>query len=303
MAFELRPKEPVGPGVMRNVKAQLEKVLKHAATNDPGTPEYETIGEIRKCFKRVRAALRMTREELGTELYREENLGFRDAARPLTQVRDAGILVETANNLRPELVKAIGPGAFTKMRAALAENQQEVRQRVIAEGKAFAAVKDAAVRALARLPGWKLQRDGWIAIEPGLHRVYQHGHRTFRLATESPTVANLHEWRKQTKYLWHALQLLEAAWSESEKAFVSRTHQLATLLGEDHDLAVLREMLAADPLAYGGHRILKTVFVVIDRHRAALERQAFALGAEIYREPPKVFTSRIGELMNYAEAA
>jgi CHAD domain-containing protein len=303
MAFELKPKEPVGPGIMRNVQAQLEKVLKHAGPHDPGTPEYETIGEIRKCFKRVRAALRMAREELGTELYREENWGFRDAARPLTQLRDAGILVETAGNLRPELVKVIGPGAFTKIRTALLANQQEVRQRVIGEGKAFATVKDAAVRALARIPGWKLQRDGWAAVEPGLHRVYQHGHHALGLAVENPTVASLHEWRKQTKYLWHALQLFEAAWSEADKAFVSRTHELASLLGQDHDLAVLRETLAADPLAYGGHRILKTVFVVIDRHRAELERQAFALGAAIYKDPPKIFTSRIGALMHYAEAA
>lgn len=303
MAFELRPKEPVGEGIARNVKAQLEKVLKHAAEADGETPEYETIGEIRKCFKRVRAALRLAREELGTDLYREENLGFRDAARPLTELRDAGILVETANKLRPELAKAVGPAAFTKIRAALAANRQEVRQRVIEENKAFAAVKDVAVRALARMPGWKLQHDGWAAIEPGLHRVYQHGHRALRLATECASVANLHEWRKQTKYLWHLLQLLEASWTANEKQMVTRTHQLATLLGEDHDLAVLRETLAADPLAYGGHRILQSVFVVIDRHRAELERLALALGGEIYQDAPKAFTSRIHERMHFAEAA
>lgn len=303
MALELRPKEPVGAGITRNVKAQLEKVLKHAGEPDAATPEYERIGEIRKCFKRVRAALRLAREELGTDLYREENLGFRDAARPLTQVRDAGILGETANRLRPELVKVIGPAAFTKIRAALVANQQEVRQRIIEQGRAFDTVKDAAVRALARIPGWKLQRDGWAAIEPGLHRVYQHGNHALRQATECPGVANLHEWRKQTKYLWHVLQLLEAPWAESERQIVTRTHQLATLLGEDHDLAVLRETLAADPLACGGHRILKSVFVVIDRHRAELERLAFELGGEIYKDQPRVFTSRIRGLMHYAEAA
>jgi CHAD domain-containing protein len=304
MAFELKLNEPVGAGITRSVKAQIEKALKHlGASGESGITENEAIGEVRKCFKRVRAALRIARDELGTELYREENFRFRDAARPLTQIRDAGILVDTADKLRPEVVKVIGPAAFKTIRTALVANQQEVRSRVIEQNKALATVKDAAIRAIGRLAGWKLQRDGWAAVEPGLHRVYQHGHHAMRLATESPSVANLHEWRKQTKYLWHQLQLLDAAWTDIEKEFVTRTHQLATLLGEDHDLAVLRETLAADPLAYGGHHILKNVFLVIDRHRAQLEQQAFALGREIYKDPPRVFTSRIAARMHYAEVA
>jgi CHAD domain-containing protein len=123
------------------------------------------------------------------------------------------------------------------------------------------------------------------------------------LAAETLSVGSLHEWRKQTKYLWHQLQLLQATWTDSEKELVNRIHQVATLLGEDHDLAVLCETLAADPLTYGGHHILKGVFAVIDQRRGELERQAFALGREIYREPPRTFTSRIEALMHYQEAA
>ena len=65
---------------------------------------------------------------------------------------------------------------------------------------------------------------------------------------------------------------------------VDQTHKLSTLLGEDHDLAVLRETLAADPLAYGGHRVLKAVFAVIDRQREELKRQAFTLGRTLYKD-------------------
>jgi len=114
-------------------------------------------------------------------------------------------------------------------------------------------------------------------------------------------VENLHEWRKQAKYLWHQLQLFEAAWTGSEKELGDQTQKLSQLLGDDHDLAALRETLAADPLAYG-HRILKGVFAVIDRRREELKRQAFALGRKLYKDSPKVFTSRIEAAMNYEEA-
>jgi len=312
MAFELKTKEPVGAGITRNVRNQIEKAIEYLGSKDEPTgkhlargeaQEKDAAAEIRKCFKRIRAALRMVRDELGDELYHEENWSFRDAARPLTQVRDARVLVETAERLRPKLVQAVGPRAYTKIHAALITNRQEVERRVLDEGKALATVSAAATRALARLLEWKLQHDGWAAVEPGLRRVYRQGHRALRVAVESPSVANLHEWRKQTKYLWHQLQLLQATWADSEKELVTRTHQLATLLGEDHDLAVLRETLATDPLAYGGHPVLKSVFAVIDLRRRELEQQVFGLGREIYNDTPRNFTSRIGALMNHREAA
>jgi CHAD domain-containing protein len=161
--------------------------------------------------------------------------------------------------------------------------------------------KEAATGALARLPDWQITREGWAALEGGLRRVYRTGHRALALATESASMENLHEVRKQAKYLWHLLQLVEAAWTGSGKELIDQTHKLSTLLGEDHDLAVLRQTLAADPLAYGGHRVLKAVFAVIDRRREELEREAFTLGFEVYSDPPKVFIARIREAMSYEE--
>jgi CHAD domain-containing protein len=310
MAFQLKANESVSDGITRNVRSQIEKALDHVdpkrsgAKRKPhqrGAPENEAVPEVRKCFKKVRAALRLVREDLGDDLYHEENFCFRDAARPLTEVRDAEVLAETADKLTQQFPGAIEPGAFAKIHDALLANRQEVTRRVLEEGRAFAMVEEVAARALARLPDWRIERDGWAAVESGLRRVYRAGHRALALAAEDPSVANLHEWRKQAKYLWHQLQLLDAAWMASDKELVDQTHKLSTLLGEDHDLAVLRETLAADPLVYGGHRILKGVFAVIDRRRGELEQQAFDLGREIYKDSPKVFTSRIEASMNYAE--
>jgi CHAD domain-containing protein len=305
MAFQLKAKESVSDGITRNVRRQIEKALKHlGAKGKPsqrGVSQNEAVHEVRKCFKRVRAALRLAREDLGDDVYREENWCFRDAARPLTEVRDAEVLVEIVDKLAQQFAEAIEPGALARIREALLANQQEVTRRVLDDGKAFAAVKEAAACALARLANWRIERADWAALESGIRRVYRKGHRALALAAENSSVENLHEWRKQAMYLWHQLQLLEGAWTDSEKELVERTHQLSTLLGEDHDLAVFRETLAADPLAYGGHRILKDLFAVIDRRRQDLERQAFALGREIYNDSPTVFTNRIEAWMNYRE--
>jgi len=297
MSFELKANEPVNRGIPRNVKNQIEKVLKQLGTKgDPPQKhglENEVVHEVRKCFKRVRAALRLVREELGDELYHEENWRFRDAARPLTEVRDAHILVETAEKLKKQHPEAIEPVAFAKIHKALLENQHGVIHRVLEQDKAFDAVKEFSVRALGRLPEWRLQRDGWTAVETGLRHVYRTGRRAFALASEDASVENLHELRKQAKYLWHQLQLLEAVLPDKEKPLIDQTHTLSTLLGEDHDLAVFRETLAADPLSYGGHRVLKGVFDAVDRRRHELEREAFALAGDVYKDAPKSFIARM----------
>jgi len=303
MAFQLKVKEPVSDGITRNVRGQIEKARKYlGAKKKPhqgGAAANEAVLEVRKCFKRVRAALRLVREELGDDLYREENWSFRDAARPLTEVRDSQVLVEIVDKLTQQFAEGIDSGAFAKIRETLLANQQQVTRRVLDEDKAFAAVQEVATGALARLSDWRLQRDGWAALESGLRRVYRTGHRALALAAEDSSVENLHELRKQAKYLWHQLQLLDATWTDNEKELVDQTHRLTALLGEDHDLAVLRVTLATDPLAYGGHRILKGVFAVIDRRREELERQAFALGEEVYKDSPKIFAGRIEAWMKY----
>jgi|CZKU01.1.fsa_nt_gi CHAD domain-containing protein len=296
MAFQLKANEGVGAGITRNVRREIEKALHHLDVK--GNPHQsdaranDAVHEVRKCFKRVRAALRLLREDLGDDAYHEYNLCFRDAARPLSEIRDAKMLVESLDKLTQHSADPSEPGEVAKIRDALLAEQEEVMRGVLTRDRAFMAVEEIARRALARTE-WKIERDGWAALEGGLRRVYRAGHRALRLAVEDPSMANLHEWRKQAKYLWHQLQLLEPAWVGCEKELGDQVHKLSQLLGEDHDLAVLRQTLSARPLTYGGHRALKGVFGAVDRQRKELERQAFALGQQFYKDSPRVFTSRV----------
>ena len=299
MAFQLKAKESVSDGIRRNVRRQIEKALNRlGAESKPhqrdASKDEATHKDVRKCFKKVRAALRLVREDLGDDVYREENWCFRDAGRLLRELRDAEVLAEAMDKLTPQqAAEAVESGAFAKIHETLLANYREAMRRALDEDKSFAAVEKVATRALARLPDWRIERDGWAALEAGLHRTYQTGRRALALAAENSSTENLHEWRKQTRHLRSQLQLLEAAWTGSEKELGDQTQELLQLLGDDHDLAILRETLAADPLAYGGHRILKDVFAVVDRRREELKRQAFALGRTLYKDSPKVFTSRI----------
>jgi CHAD domain-containing protein len=283
MTFQLKRDEFVRDGIKRIASRQIEKALSHLRAG--GDPD-ETVHEIRIRFKRIRAALRLVRDELGDAAYRRENYLLRDAARPLTEVRDATVLVESLDNLT-------NAREFRQVRKLLNANRKAINRRVLAEQNAFVTVAERVEPVLARLEDWTIPHEGWAALGVGLHCVYQAGHRAMAMAHAEPSVENLHEWRKQAKYLWHALQLLEPVWIGNQKGLCDRAHDLTRLLGEDHDLAVLRQMLDADPIFYGGHGVLDGLLSLIKRRRENLEQQAFTLGATVYGEAPTDFMKRI----------
>lgn len=288
MKFELSPNESVSDGIRRTVTAEIQKALDHSKIDARAKDEDQVVAvhEVRKCFKRIRAALRLVRGELGEHVYRAENSCFRDAARPLTELRDAQVLVATLDNLR------IHPPPTT-LRQCLVDGEQAVTRKLLLEGHAFEGVQEVAREALGRVPTWKIERDGWGALEDGARRVYRAGRDALALAEDSPTVEHLHELRKQAKYLWHVLQLLGSGRSGRDEGLEERAHELSRSLGDDHDLAVLRQTLEVDPAAYGLDATREPLFSIIAHRREELRAQSLFLAGKLYSVRPRDFADRI----------
>jgi hypothetical protein len=94
-------------------------------------------------------------------------------------------------------------------------------------------------------------------------------------------------------HLYH-VQLLRAAWPEVMKARESQIRLLGDLLGDDHDLAVLRHTLAEETEQFGGD--VESLVGAIDQRRAELEARARPLGQCIYAEKPQEFVRRLRRL-------
>jgi CHAD domain-containing protein len=128
--------------------------------------------------------------------------------------------------------------------------------------------------------GWPLADVNRATLATGIATAYARGRREFRASLADATVDGIHDWRKRVKDLWYDARLLEEAWPEQLGALADAAHELADLLGDDHDFAVLAE-----------HR--EDLAVQCHRRRAALQDEAFAVGARLYAERPKAFARRI----------
>src|SRR5262245_57065109 len=292
MSFELKPDESRRKGLRRIARKQVDDALEELTQTHKG-PRDEAVHEARKSFKKVRAVLRLVRPQIGEKAYGQENLCFRDAGRPLTEVRDAKILVETLDRLAEHFKEHIAGRSFSDVRKALQQNLRAVRRRVLDEQNAFVVVAEAVRQARPRSKGWTDVPNRWSAVGKGLKDVYRRAHEGFGEAAADPTVEKLHEWRKQAKYLHYQLEVLRPIWPERMEELVNETDRLGEALGDDHDLAVLRQMLTDDPGRFGDEGDAEVLLALIDRRRAELGQEALLLGQRFFQDRPGEFARRL----------
>ena len=111
-----------------------------------------------------------------------------------------------------------------------------------------------------------------------MKRVYRNGRDAFAVAQDDPSQEHLHEWRKQVKYLWHQLQVLQPIQLGQLTALADQAHALADALGDDHDLAVLSHKFLEEPDRFPDRATMHTLADLIARRRALLQEQAMTLG-------------------------
>jgi CHAD domain-containing protein len=290
-AFRLYKDEPTPDGVRRIARGQLDEARDGLAETRKRKLA-RAVHESRKGLKRLRTALRLARDALGEETYKRENTAFRDAGRRLAGVRDASVLIETLDALQQTSGDDLPGGHTANLRARLKDERKQALESLKTDDRLPAALDDLD-SARTRTAAWNFDVDGFAALEPGLRRIYRRGRKAMRRAQAEPTSENLHEWRKRVKDLWHAEQMLRPASPKKMKRLAKRTHRLADLLGDDHDLAELRGYVATHRGCFADRDSQAALTVVIDRRREVLQRQAFSLGPSLYDPSPKKFVRGI----------
>jgi CHAD domain-containing protein len=286
-AYRLRRGEDTADGVRRVARGQLDLAGDQLDAGAGLRGDLDgAVHETRKAFKRLRALVRVSRDALGDEAYRRENRIYRDAGRRLSSARDAAVLVHTLDGLTARYRDELADDAFAGLRVALASEAQDASKALSADRTTVDEVHGTLEAARRRVGGWPLPDDGDLAmLEPGFERIYRRGRRALETARKDHDTDSFHELRKRAKDLWHAAQVLRPAAPKAMKELGRRAHALSDVVGDDHDLAVLRgaarERQAT--LAPGELALLERL---IARRRARLQRKALAHGRRLYASKP-----------------
>jgi Uncharacterized conserved protein len=288
--YRLRAGETAGAGIKRVLAGQVDDAIDHLRGEADIEPA-EAVHEARKDVKKIRSALRLVRDAIGDDAWRRENEHYRDVARKLSSFRDAEILVEALDGLG----ERFGPSArdrFDAFRGQLDEENRAAHQ----DGSVERAMVGAAAELAAgrsRIDGLPLDGDGWDLLGPGLHRSYRRGRKRLRSVEEEASVTNLHELRKRVKDLWYQLRLIADADSAMLGSLADHAHDLSDHLGDDHDLALLRDQVQRRRDAFASPGDQRHLLEEIDQRRGELQFAAISLGDRIYAEKPKRFIKRL----------
>ncbi len=270
----------------RRIKSALDTLGSEKASD-------HSIHAARKELKKARATLRLLRDALGKSTYKRENAALRDAARPLSQVRDGRVLLDALKSLTQYYGAPASTLPLAGFKRALSRRRMQSRKNVLGEREPLRHARKTLREVSSRSAHWHVGHHGWSVLGPGLKRTYTRGRDAFRQAKLRPTNENLHEWRKQTKYFWHQLQLFEPLGSERVGELTEIAHKLADFLGDDHDLAVLHERAVEARDTFPRAATHKALLILIQRCRASLQQKALQLGLRLYEESPAVFSSRV----------
>ncbi|AZN30604.1 CHAD domain-containing protein [Flaviflexus salsibiostraticola] len=305
--FHIQSDEPLALAVRRVILEQVFHGLQiqhpgRGNSNDRDHGFDQSVHELRKSIKRARAVLRLVRSEIGEKRYRHENTLLRDTARMWGPTRDAVVLAKLAEKVFPELelddhvkddiVTTLRIRAEASTRAARLDEQRLTDTAVALHGFA-GRIYAVPTEGPGSIP------DTWDSIEPGISLLARRVVRRRDKAVAKPTTERLHAWRRSAKYLGYLTSLLHVEPSDSDIARARSQSarnghgedpllelhellsQLGSLLGDDHDLAVLIETLGRDPLLLPDSVNAAHLFWELTQLRRELQAKAFEVGEKL----------------------
>jgi CHAD domain-containing protein len=280
--FRLSPVDDVQAEAGRVFREEL--VLALTELRDAGLPDDLAVHSVRKRLKRLRALLRLFRDELGPAFGASNRL-LRDAGRGLSDLRDARVALDTLDRLSggyPDRLPPEDPGPLRRIRTALAapadaDDAADLRESVAST-----------LEPATEWPReWRFDRSGFSAMEPGLRRTYRQGRKALAETRATGSTAAAHEWRKRVKDHWHHTQLIGQPGQRGMRTRELRLHDLSDALGEIQDLRVLEESLTSR-----GIEADAALGEVLDLERRRLDDVSARLGATLYRYRPATVATR-----------
>lgn len=286
MSYKLRPRDPAAE-VRKVARQGLEKAIE--ALSAPPAERGEGVHQARKRFKELRALLRLVRKPLGDQFQRE-NHRLRDLGRELAESRDATAMLESWDALAARFPEPFAETAFEQVRRQLQVRATHAESGVADIDARIARVIDELKRAQTCIDSWPLQAKGFDLLAGGIKRTYADGCAELARVRLDLSDEQLHQWRKRVKDHWYQTRLLAPSWPKLMQLRSDSLKRLADLLGDDHDLAVMHQLMQAQPELFGDTQL--RLGELIAQRRSELQSAALKLGDELYAEAPAELVAR-----------
>ncbi len=261
-----------------------------AMIGDPDLDRSEAIHRTRRCLKRVRSLWDVLEPLPGAN--RDGRIRqVRDAARLLAPARDADVMAAEARRLHERAEGA----AHLATEAFLGRCEDRARHAHLATPPFdLVAARMRACEADARsLP---TAFEGGRLLAESLVAAYRRGRKDWREIDDGATGDALHDWRKRVKHRRHLSAIVPIDTPVTSRSVQTDLDQLGEILGEEHDLAVMRHRIENDPDLMPETKGRDDLLDLIARRRRKLKKAALELGGDLYDLRSRAFERELEAL-------
>jgi len=247
------------------------------------------IHETRKAVKRLRAVLRALGTTISGSDFAVIDASLADVGRQLAPLRAARAISDTLVMVnrgfahdQPELAE--------RMSQALLQHSANVKQQSCLPDRLQGAC-DALLATSDRISLLKTESCSWSVVSFALTNTYRQARRRFRKALRTDDAEDFHASRRATKHHLHHLELLRPMWPEILEAEAEKAHDLADILGEDHDLADLKALIPELPMELESdeHQVVHRAIEIAVRKR---RDRAEPIAARLFAESARAWEAR-----------
>ena len=283
MSYCLKLREPLPKGLKRIFREQIQSALK--LCRHPAKEHGVTVHEVRKHLKKLRAALRLTKVEVGKSRWGSEDRCLREIGRLVSDLRDAHVRLQTLIQVRDDAKQQ-----FPRIEELLSMERESF-------SAAFSGWQRQAIpkleRAAERMSKWPLADITWKQICGVVAKSYRRGQNRLAKALKKRDPESFHVWRMSVKELWYQLRILRPLNRLVLAEIASDAKMLGELLGRAHDFAFLLARLDRERGDQALYDELVQLQKLIRKRGKRLHRDALELGRRFYAEPSKAFAKRI----------
>ena len=283
MGYCLKFREPLSKGLKRIFREEIESAVR--LCRHPAKQRAVTVHEVRKHLKKLRAALRLAKDEVGKNRWATEDRCLREIGRLVSDLRDAHVRLQTLIQLSDGEKQQ-----FPRIEELLSMERESF-------SAAFAGWQKQAIPKLERvgerLSKWPFAGITWMQICDVIAKTYRRGQNRLAKALKKHDPESFHVWRMSVKELWYQLRVLRPLNRLVLEEIASDAKTLGELLGRAHDFAFLLARLdkeRGDPALYDE---LMRLQKLIRKRGKRLHRDALELGRRFYAEPARAFAKRI----------
>jgi len=269
MAFTLQQKKRIE----KQLKKMVRKELGRASTCLPQQCSDEDVHEGRKSVKKVEAVVNLLKE-LGSRPPKRHVKRLKSARRALSVVRDAAAMVETFDHLKSRF----GDRIDGRTSATIGNHLMRAKATISTEARQDGSLADARkelrnVRRSTR--GWRWRSIAVDDLPSVLRESLRDSREAMTYARTRRGEPDFHRWRKRVKRLWYQVRLVEHLIPELSGR-VEPLKRLETDLGEEHNLAVLKAILANDAGLAGARADVESLTALAVKFQEELRRSALA---------------------------